>query len=74
MTAKETGTLEILKDNYQDIMDSIDDKIAYEKRRLELLERNLRLRFANLEAVLGTYDNIATQLNSQIQSLAGSSK
>jgi flagellar hook-associated protein 2 len=71
LTARQTGTLEILKDNYQDIMDSIDDKIAYEKRRLELLERNLRLRFANLEAVLGTYDNIANQLSSQIQSLSG---
>lgn len=74
LTASQTGTLEILKDNYQDIMDSIDDKIAYEKRRLELLERNLRLRFANLEAVLGTYDNIANQLSSQIKSLSGSSK
>jgi len=71
LTARQTGTLEILKDNYQDIMDSIDDKIAYEKRRIELLERNLRLRFANLEAVLGNYDNIANQLSSQIQSLSG---
>jgi flagellar hook-associated protein 2 len=68
-----TGTLEILKDNYQDIMDSIDDKIAYEERRLELMERTLRLRFANLEAVLGNYDNISTQLSSQIKSLSGSS-
>ncbi|WP_028576815.1 flagellar filament capping protein FliD [Desulfomicrobium escambiense] len=68
-----TGTLEILKDNYQDIMDSIDDKIAYEERRLALLERTLRLRFANLEAVLGNYDNISTQLSSQIKSLPGSS-
>jgi flagellar hook-associated protein 2 len=69
-----SGTLEILKDNYQDIMDSIDDKIAFEERRLELLEKNLRLRFANLEAVLGNYDNISTQLGSQIKSLSGSSK
>ena len=68
-----SGTLEILKDNYQDIMDSIDDKIAYEERRLELLEKTLRLRFANLEAVLGNYDNISTQLSSQIKSLSGSS-
>jgi flagellar hook-associated protein 2 len=74
LTARQTGTLEILKDNYQDIMDSIDDKIAYEKRRLDLLERNLRLRFASLEALLGTYDNIATQISSQIKSLSGSSK
>ncbi|HCU67907.1 MAG TPA: hypothetical protein DGF30_01450 [Desulfomicrobium sp.] len=68
-----TGTLEILKNNYQDIMDSIDDKIAYEERRLALMERTLRLRFANLEAVLGNYDNISTQLSSQIKSLPGSS-
>ncbi len=72
LTDPTTGTLEILKDNYQDIMDSIDDKIAYEERRLTLLERTLRLRFANLEAVLGTYDNIATQLSSQIDSLSSS--
>ena len=68
-----SGTLEILKDNYQDIMDSIDEKIAYEKRRLTLLESNLRQRFARLEALLGTYDNIATQLSSQIKSLSGNS-
>ena len=69
-----SGTLEILKDNYQDIMDSIDNKIDYEKRRLERLERTLRLRFANLEAILGYYDNISTQISSQIKSLPGSSK
>ena len=51
-------------------MDSIDDKIAYEERRLTLLEKNLRLRFAKLEAVLGTYNNISTQISSQISSLS----
>ncbi|PKN42906.1 MAG: hypothetical protein CVU60_03705 [Deltaproteobacteria bacterium HGW-Deltaproteobacteria-18] len=70
LTDATTGTLEVLKDNYQDIMDSIDDKIAYEERRLALLEKNLRLRFANLEALLGNYDNISTQLKSQIDSLS----
>jgi len=74
LTARQTGTLEILKDNYQDIMDSIDKKIDYEKRRLERLERTLRLRFANLEAILGYYDSISTQIGSQIKSLPGSSK
>lgn len=72
LTDPQSGTLEILKDNYQDIMDSIDDKIAYEKRRLTLLEKNLRLRFAKLEALLGTYDNISTQLSSQIKGLSSS--
>lgn len=74
LTDRSSGTLEILKDNYQDIMDSIDKKIDYEKRRLERLERTLRLRFANLEAILGNYDNISTQISSQIKSLPGSSK
>jgi flagellar hook-associated protein 2 len=73
LTDSTSGTLEILKDNYQDIMDSIDEKIAYEQKRLTLLESNLRQRFANLEALLGTYDNIATQLSSQIDSLSSSS-
>jgi flagellar hook-associated protein 2 len=73
LTARQTGTLEILKDNYQDIMDSIDNKIDYEKRRLERLERTLRLRFANLESILGYYDSISTQIGSQIKSLPGSS-
>ncbi|UTF50487.1 flagellar filament capping protein FliD [Desulfomicrobium sp. ZS1] len=70
LTDATTGTLEVLKDNYQDIMDSIDNKIAYEERRLALLEKNLRLRFAKLEAVLGTYNNISTQISSQISSLS----
>jgi len=67
-----SGTLEILKNNYQDIMDSIDDKLAYEERRIELYESNLRTRFANLESLLGTYDNIQSQLESQISSLSSS--
>lgn len=73
LTDSTTGTLEVLKDNYQDIMDSIDDKIAYEERRLALLEKTLRLRFAKLEAVLGNYNNISTQISSQISSLSGKS-
>ncbi|GAB1411166.1 hypothetical protein MASR1M90_23200 [Desulfovibrionales bacterium] len=73
LTDSESGTLEILKDNYQDIMDSIDEKLAYEERRLTLLERTMRMRFANLESVLGTYDNISKQLKSQIAGLPKSS-
>lgn len=68
------GPLEILKDNYQDIMDAIDSKIAYEERRLNLLEKTMRQRFANLEALLGRYDKISSQLKSQIGGLGGGSK
>ena len=73
MTDSNNGTLEILKNNYQDIMDAIDDKIAYEETRFTLKEQNLRRKFANLESVLGTYDSISTQLSSQIKSLSSSS-
>jgi len=71
LTAPLEGPLKILEDNYQDIMDSIDKKIAYEERRLAQLERSLRNRFANLEAVLGTYDKLSSMLSSQINSLPG---
>lgn len=73
LTDPQSGTLEILKDNYQDIMDAIDNKIAYEERRLTLLERTMRQRFAKLEAALGTYDKLAKQLESQIKGLSGKS-
>lgn len=69
LTAPLEGPLNILKDNYQDIMDSIDKKIAYEERRLAQMERTLRNRFASLESVLGTYDQLSTMLDSQIKSL-----
>lgn len=70
LTDSNSGTLEILKDNYQDIMDSIDDKIAYEEARLTLMESNMRTRFASLESLLGTYDSISSQLESSIASLS----
>lgn len=73
LTDPQSGTLEILKNNYQDIMDAIDDKIAYEERRLTQLERTMRLRFANLEALLGKYDGLAKQLESQIKGLSSKS-
>jgi flagellar hook-associated protein 2 len=69
LTAPLEGPLKILEDNYQDIIDSIDAKIAYEEKRLTLLESTLRTRFANLEATLGTYDQLSSMLGSQINSL-----
>lgn len=71
LTAPLEGPLKILEDNYQDIMDSIDKKIAYEERRLSQLERTLRYRFAKLESVLGTYDKLSSSLSAQINSLPG---
>ena len=59
----EGGPLAVLQDNYRDIMDGIDDKIAFEKTRIEKMETNLRLKFARLDALLGQYELRQGQLD-----------
>lgn len=73
MTNSETGALNILEDNYTDIIKSIDKKISYEEQRLALMETNMRLKFARLEALLGEYENLSTSMKSQISQLSSSS-
>ncbi len=70
LTNETTGPLAILEDNYKDIMDSIDDKIEYEERRITQLETRLRERYANLDSLLGTYSETQTQLTSLINQLS----
>lgn len=70
LTNKKTGPLHILEDNYEDIMDMIDDKIDYENTRIITTERNLREKFGRLDALLGNYQGKAAQLTSQISQLA----
>ena len=70
LTNDQTGPLAILEDNYDDIIDSIDEKIEYEERRIALKEERLREKYSRLDALLGTYDSIATQLESSIESLS----
>ncbi|WP_319472067.1 flagellar filament capping protein FliD [uncultured Pseudodesulfovibrio sp.] len=66
----EGGPLAVLQNNYNDIMDSIDDKIAYENRRIEKLERTMKLKFARLDTLLGQYNLKQTQLTSAITQLS----
>jgi len=70
LTSETSGPLHILEENYDDIIASIDEKIDYEERRIALKESRLRERFARLDATLGTYDNLQTQLESQIAQLS----
>ncbi len=70
LTSETSGPLHILEENYDDIITSINDKIDYEERRIALKESRLRERFARLDATLGTYDNLQTQLESQIAQLS----
>lgn len=74
LTDTTTGPLNILKDNYQDITESIDRKIAFEERRVSRMERNLRDRFARLEALLGYYDALGRSINSQLTQLSADTK
>ncbi|WP_084448661.1 flagellar filament capping protein FliD [Desulfovibrio inopinatus] len=69
LTADEVGPLAILEENYDDIVDNIDKKIDYEDRRIKTMETRLRERYANLDARLGYYDDILSQLKSQIAQL-----
>jgi flagellar hook-associated protein 2 len=59
----EGGPLQVLQDNYNDIMDNIDSKIEYETNRIEKMERNLRLKYARLDALLGQYELRQGQLS-----------
>jgi len=65
----EGGPLAVLQNNYDDIMDSIDDKIAYENRRIEKLERTMKLKFSRLDTLLGQYRLKQGQLTSAITQL-----
>lgn len=72
LTDSREGTLGILEDNYDDIIDNIQKKIESEERRLTAKERELRDRFARLEATLSNYNGIQTQLQNQIKGLDSS--
>jgi flagellar hook-associated protein 2 len=68
MTASD-GTFNVLEDNYHDIVNNIDKKIEDELRRLDKYERNLRTKFAQVESLLGYYDNMQSMLDSQLKQL-----
>jgi len=63
------GPLAVLQNNYNDIMASIDDKIKYENDRIDKMEKNLRLKYARLDALLGQYQLRQGQLSSAIKKL-----
>jgi len=65
----EGGPLAVLQDNYRDIMDNIDTKISSEKTRIEKMERNMKLKFARLDALLGQYQLRQGQLDNSIAQL-----
>lgn len=72
ITNSTSGPLHILEDNYQDIIDDIDEKIDYETDKLARMERTLRNQYARLEATLANYTSIQASLKSQLAQLSSS--
>lgn len=68
-TNEEDGPMHIVVDNYKDIIQGIDKKILYEEDRLDRRAKELKLKFARLEALLGEYDQIGKSLNSAVAQL-----
>ncbi|TVM15940.1 flagellar hook protein [Oceanidesulfovibrio indonesiensis] len=68
-TSSENGTLKIIEDSYQTIIDNNEKAMDSEKARLELKRQNLVERYAALESLLGQYDGISTSLESMINDL-----
>ncbi len=64
-----TGPMNVLIENYQGIIDGIDEKIEKEERRVELVEARLKTRYTNLEATLATLNAQQDQLESLIAEL-----
>ncbi|WP_456324933.1 flagellar filament capping protein FliD [Desulfonauticus submarinus] len=74
LTDSADGTLNVLQDNYNEIIEDIEKKISWEQKRIDKYERDLRQRFSRLEALLGYYNSLDTQLSSQIASLKPGNK
>lgn len=66
----EEGPLHILEDNYNDIMDNIDKKIAREERRIDNKEQMLKDRYSRLDTLLGQYQKQSSSLVSSINELS----
>ncbi len=68
--ADETGTVFLMKDGFQDQIDSIEKAVELQTRRLEQQEKHLRAKFARLEATLAGLDAQRGAVDSLLQSLS----
>jgi flagellar hook-associated protein 2 len=64
-----SGPVSILINNYQEIVDNIDEKIEFEQRRVDAYRQRLVEKFANLEAVLAALNDQAEYLVGQLENL-----
>jgi len=71
LTDSDEGPLAILEKNYNDIIDSAEDKIAYEEKRIALYEQRLKERYARLEATLTELNNQMSYMEARLNQLTG---
>lgn len=62
-----TGPVNVVIDNYNDIISNIDEKIAFETNRLESYRQHLIARFARLDATLAELNQQSEYLSSQLK-------
>ncbi len=68
-----SGPVNILINNYQDIIDGIDAKIEAEERRVEGVRKRLTEQFARVDAILSTLNQQSEYLSTQLKKLTSSS-
>ena len=69
LTDSETGIANVLYQNYENIMDNIDKKIASEEKRVAMVRQRLEERFARLEAALAQLESQSKAVDSAIDAL-----
>lgn len=74
LTSATEGPLAVMEGSYNDVISNIDKQITNEQARIVSLERSLRLRFSKVDALLGYYDQLQSQIKSQVTSLSSGSK
>lgn len=67
-----SGALNIIDHNYDDIVDMIDTKIVYEQTRIANYESRLRTKFAKVDSMLSTLSNQQSAVTSMIDKLSSS--
>ncbi|MBI4798011.1 MAG: flagellar filament capping protein FliD [Desulfarculus sp.] len=73
LTDSDTGTLNVLIKNYNEIVTNIDKRITSETKRIEAFRQHQLELFARLETTLSTLNNQAKSLESAIAKLNGNS-
>lgn len=73
LTDSNDGSLNIIDNNYDDIVNMIDDKIVFEKTRIANYEERLRTKFAKVDSLLSTLNDQQSALSSMISKLSSSS-